>query len=212
APKGLDKLIEMHLDLASAETTFDIEIRSINLGNSSLVFEDGNISVRAFPQNHRIPCYGYSFTEPPKLRNLIKEKIGKLGLSVDKIRALKAGEDVESESGECIRAKDVSSEPKPSKRYVYCTDTTPLTLPDFAENADVLYHETTYDHSPSEKALARFHSTSIQAAEVATKAKAKQLVIGHFSSRYRNSELLLSEAQSVFPNTISAEDGLTIQI
>lgn len=212
APKGLDDLIRLHLDLASGEMTFELEIRSVDLGSGSLVYEDGNILVQAFPQNHRVTCYGYSFTEPLKQRNLIKDKIGKLALSVEKIKALKAGQDVENETGEPIRAKDVSTDPKPSKRYVYCTDTTPLQLPEFAQQADVLYHEATYDHSLAEKALARFHSTSIQAAGVAVEAKAKKLIIGHFSSRYRDSKLLLEEAKSVFSNTISAEDGLALKV
>jgi len=212
APKGLDKLIRTHLDLANATTSFNIEIRSIDVYGNPLIYEDANIIVKAFAQNHRIPCFGFSFTEPPKERNLVKGKIEGLGLPVNKIRALKLGEDVADENGQIIRSKDVSSNPKPSKRYVYCTDTTPLALPKFAQHADLLYHEATYDKSLTEKAIARFHSTAEQAAEIAVNAKAKKLIIGHFSSRYSDSQLLLTEAQEVFSNTLAAKDGLVVEI
>ncbi|MDP6909353.1 MAG: hypothetical protein QF371_07605, partial [Flavobacteriales bacterium] len=212
APKGLEELIQLHLKLASASLGFELEIRSLEDAADIPVYKDKNMTVHAFGQNHRIPCFGFSFTEPPKPRNLIKDKIENLGLPVNKIRALKAGQDVKTDKGRLIKAIDVSSEPKLSKRYVFCTDTLPQKLPESAENADLLYHEATYDHSLADKAEARFHSTSIQAAEVALESTAKKLIIGHFSSRYRDNEPMLSEAQRIFPSTISAKDGLTIPI
>ncbi|MBW7893332.1 MAG: ribonuclease Z, partial [Chitinophagaceae bacterium] len=52
-----------------------------------------------------------------------------------------------------------------------------------------------------------FHSTTRQAAAIAAKAGVKKLIIGHFSSRYRNLEPLLAEAQEIFLNTDLAIEG-----
>ncbi len=211
APKGLDDLIQLHLKLASTSLSFNLEAVSLHENMNPLVYEDQDIVVHGFEQQHRIPCFGFSFTEPIKPRNLIKEQVERLGLPINKIRALKLGKDVKCD-GTIIRATDVSTEPKPSKRYVFCTDTLPQELPEVARNADLLYHEATYDHSLADKAKDRYHSTSQQAAEIAVETNAKRLIIGHFSSRYGDSQPMLNEAQGIFKETIAAEDGLTISI
>ena len=55
-----------------------------------------------------------------------------------------------------------------------------------------------------------FHTTALQAATIAKDAGVKQLVIGHFSARYEEEDLLLKEAQSVFPNTVLAIENLKL--
>ena len=50
------------------------------------------------------------------------------------------------------------------------------------------------------------HSTARQAAQIALKAEAKQLMIGHYSARVDDHTEFLREAQEVFPNTIMAEE------
>jgi ribonuclease Z len=56
------------------------------------------------------------------------------------------------------------------------------------------------------------HSTARQAATIATKAHARKLIIGHFSARVDDHELFLNEAQEVFPNTVMAVEGETIEL
>ena len=53
------------------------------------------------------------------------------------------------------------------------------------------------------------HSTTIDAATLAKQANVKQLLIGHFSSRYNNLDVVLNETKSIFENTILATDGAT---
>lgn len=212
APNGLDELIQMHLRLAEAKLSFELRIESIAESADEIVYSDKNVEVRVFSQNHRIPCFGFVFTESPKLRNLIKEKIIGLGLPVNKIVQLREGLDVLTDKGDLIRAADVSYPPRPRKKFVYCTDTAPQPLPEFAQGADLLYHEATYDESLRDRAERTFHSTAMDAALVAEKSSAKQLMIGHFSSRYKDVQAIGEEAKTVFPNTILASDGLNISI
>ena len=51
------------------------------------------------------------------------------------------------------------------------------------------------------------HSTAKQAASIALKANVKQLILGHFSTRYGNIDLFKEEAQTIFENTEIADDG-----
>ncbi|GAF07546.1 ribonuclease Z [Paenibacillus pini JCM 16418] len=60
-----------------------------------------------------------------------------------------------------------------------------------------------------------YHSTALQAAEAAQLANAKELVLTHFSSRYKDMEQLqplLVEAKNVFQNTLLAEEFSSIPV
>ena len=102
----------------------------------------------------------------------------------------------------------LTSAASPSRRYAYCSDTAyaPEIIP-FIRNVELLYHEATFAESELERAGETYHSTARQAAEIAKAAEVKQLVIGHYSSRYNELGLLLKEAIAVFPNTELASEG-----
>jgi len=91
--------------------------------------------------------------------------------------------------------------------YSYCSDT--LSFPELSEwvkGSTMLYHETTYPAEYEDKAIARFHSTTLQAANCAKEAGVGTLLIGHYSSRERNTELYRTECATIFPNTVAAQD------
>jgi ribonuclease Z len=94
------------------------------------------------------------------------------------------------------------------KSYAYCADTIYDTrLVEKIKEVDLLYHETTYLKDLHERAAARFHSTTIQAADIAKQAGVKKLLIGHFSSKYELLDQFLTEATEVFENTELALEG-----
>ena len=100
-----------------------------------------------------------------------------------------------------------------AKSYAYCSDTMPFPeLASWVRGVDCLYHEATYQDEMADKARARFHSTTIQAAECAREAGAGRLIVGHYSSRIVDFEAYLAECKSVFPDTIAARDGDIYQI
>ncbi|MCY1245724.1 Ribonuclease BN [compost metagenome] len=51
------------------------------------------------------------------------------------------------------------------------------------------------------------HSTAKEAARIALKAKAKNLVLGHYSTRYESILKFKEEAETVFPNVLLGDDG-----
>ena len=100
-----------------------------------------------------------------------------------------------------------------AKSYAYCSDTMPFPeLVSWVKGVDCLYHEATYQDEMADKARARYHSTTIQAAECAREAGAGRLIVGHYSSRIVDFEAYLAECKSVFPDTIAARDGDIYQI
>jgi ribonuclease Z len=113
--------------------------------------------------------------------------------------------------GFIFREKTISG--NEGRSYVYCTDT--LYNPgscDWFRDCDLLYHEATYSQAHLNRAVSTAHSTAFQAGEMARLSGARQLLIGHFSARYKDISVLINEAQSVFPNTIAVVDGMTIEI
>ncbi|MBR5052764.1 MAG: ribonuclease Z, partial [Bacteroidaceae bacterium] len=101
----------------------------------------------------------------------------------------------------------------PPRSFAYCSDTVYLPeLKDIVKGVDLLYHEATYLHERALRAEQTRHSTALQAAMVARDAEVGQLCIGHFSASIKSEEALLEEAQSIFPNTILANEGLVVKI
>lgn len=80
------------------------------------------------------------------------------------------------------------------------------------KGADLLFHEATFAQNEAARAKETFHSTAAQAAEIARAAEVKQLVIGHFSARYENEQILLKEASEIFSPTILAKENLCISV
>jgi ribonuclease Z len=98
---------------------------------------------------------------------------------------------------------------EPPKSYAYCADTAFYEpIAEKIKEVDLVYHESTYLHELEKKAGERFHSTSKQAATIAKKAKAKKLLLGHFSSMYESLDQFKEEACEIFDNTEIAQEGV----
>lgn len=160
------------------------------------------------PMEHRVPACGFLFREKQKPRPLIKEKLPDF-LTPPQLVRLKWGENIKDAQGNVVvYNKDVTMEPKRSRSYAYCADSRykPDILP-YLQNTDLLYHEATFADELRERAHYTFHSTAKQAAELAAAAQVRQLIIGHFSVRYKDLTPLLEEARNVFPKTELAIEG-----
>jgi ribonuclease Z len=101
----------------------------------------------------------------------------------------------------------------PPRSYAYCSDTICLKsiIPQI-KGVDVLFHEGTFAQADAARAKETFHTTAMQAAEIAREAEAKRLVIGHFSARYEDESILLNEAKTIFPNTLLAKENMRITL
>lgn len=99
-------------------------------------------------------------------------------------------------------------EKAPAVSYAYCSDTAPFPeLPGWVKGVDVLYHEATYQQEMADKAVLRFHSTTVDAARCAQEAGAGKLLVAHYSSRIQDFDAYLAECTGIFENTVAVNDG-----
>ena len=152
-----------------------------------LLVDDPSYSVTCFPVDHRIQCHGFLVERKTRGRKLLPDKCNEYGIPATFYESLKQGEDYIAEDGTVIKNELVTEEGPSVKRYAYCADT--LFTDNFLsviQGVDTLYHECTYLERDADKATRRYHSTAAQAAQLAKMANAKQLLLGHFSSKYKD--------------------------
>ena len=208
APSELKTLIQPQLDFIRGEMSINPIFHPLNLKKTQTVFENKNIEILSFPVKHSIPTVGFLFREKPKQANIKKEMIKAYNIPLAKIKDIKAGADFETEDGRLIPNTKLTTPPPKQKSYAFCTDT--AFHPPIAEiinGVDLLYHEATFLEELKDLAEKTRHSTARQAAEMAKLSKASKLLIGHFSSRFKNLEDFKTEAKEVFKNTELAIEG-----
>ena len=178
----------------------------------NVIFENKNIIVKSFPLKHRIATCGFLFVEKKRQPNIIKDKIIELNLSVPQILEVKAGKNLKI-NGKLYKNVNLTTPPPTPRHYAFCSDTaySEKIIP-IIKNVDLLYHEATFSIADASNAERTFHSTASDAAKIAKLANAKQLIIGHFSTRYPNTNILHKEAKNHFPNTILGYDGLEVEV
>jgi ribonuclease Z len=211
-PVGLSEIITLQLKYSETFLNFRIifkEIRSIQ----EVILDTPELQVESIPLSHRINCQGYLFREKQKSRKLIREKLPR-GTPLRYIAALKAGENVLGENGEeLFNFEDYTIPPAKPRSYAYCSDTRYFEeITEQIAGVNLLYHEATFLSDMEDRARDTFHSTAAQAARIAKMAKVEKLVLGHYSTRYRDIQPLLTEARRIFPNAVLAIEGDTIEI
>ncbi|MEB2780582.1 ribonuclease Z [Algoriphagus sp. C2-6-M1] len=212
-PKGLDEIITTNFRFSNTKLHYPLNFVETKDDGLYLILEDSLYDVFSFPLKHRLPTTGFLIREKAGLRSMIKEKLQQAPIPFAAIQALRSGENFRDDQGNLFKVKDYTYPLPPLRTYGYCSDT--VFNPDlkhYLKNVDLLYHESTFMEDNKERAAMTFHSTAMQAAEVAKVSKVKKLLLGHFSSRYVHLEPLLDEAKSVFPASILSEEGQTYAI
>ena len=170
--------------------------------------EDDDVQVRSIVLNHRVPCTGFLFREKTKPRKLLVQKLQQLNIPFSSYAAIKNGEDYTDDFGKKISNKELTENPPSPASYAYCSDTVyDENIIEDVRNVDLLYHEATFGHDLLDRAVATYHTTAKQAAQIALAAQVKNLLIGHFSARYKELTPLLDEAIEVFSQTQLALEG-----
>ena len=209
--EGIDMFRHI-LDYFNRDSAVEVEFNEIKV-EEAIVYEDKAITVSTIPLKHRVPTVGYLFKEKPKLRHIKRDMVDFHKVPVSQMQAIKEGRPFVKDDGTIIPAEMLTSPPSPSLSYAHIGDT--AYLPEIANkicDVDLLYHETTYLEENRNEASERGHSTAKEAAMIASNAKAKKLLTGHYSSRYRDENLFIKEASEIFPNTILNREGLTIAL
>ena len=213
SPTGLKEIIDISHYHSKTFLNYNLEFHVIESKSPARVFEDDKMTVETIPMNHRVPCYGFLFSEKEHLRNIIKEKIEELNIPVQQISFIKKGKDYVSPDGKQIPNSELTTTPPAPRAYAYCSDTLyNESFIDQIKNVNLLYHEATFADDMAHRALETHHSTAKQAGAIAQKANAKQLLIGHYSARYKDLDILLKEAKQTFENTVLAIEGETYKV
>ncbi|MHB1178333.1 MAG: ribonuclease Z [Daejeonella sp.] len=212
-PPGLMEIIDIQFKHSQTFLRYPLNFKTTNPNISEKIFENYEVVVESFPLDHRIPCTGFRFTEKQRSRKIIKEKIEQLEIPAEMIPLIKKGQDFTDKRGRLHLSLDLTTEADRPKVYAYCSDTIcSWRYLDFIRNTDTLYHEATFMHDMLDRAEETFHTTALQAAQIASKSDAKKLLIGHFSARYRDLNPLLEEAKTIFAQTFLATEGITFEI
>ncbi len=179
-----------------------------------IICDTGEIQVTAFRSSHAVESYAYAFEEKPRPGKFYPKKAQALGLPVGELWSeLQSGQEVTASNGKTVKPSDVMGPMRRGRKIVYTGDTKPFSgFAKYAEGADLVIHDCTFDDSLKEKAETDGHSTPSQAAAQAKAADAKRLVLSHISARYPDASSLLEQAKKIFPNTILAEDYLELEL
>ncbi|NLJ81141.1 MAG: ribonuclease Z [Firmicutes bacterium] len=212
-PPGIAEFLETTLRTSFTRLSYPLEITEIE---PDAELELGSWRIKVGLLDHGLVSYGYRLEEPHRPGRLQAEKLERLGIPAGPLYGrLKRGETVVLESGEILEGKDFVGPIQPGRSVVILGDTrySPASA-QLAKGADLLVHEATFEAALAEKAFEYYHSTTLQAAQVAQEAGVGKLVLTHFSSRYRRREYaaLLAEAKKIFPRTYLAEDHSSFTI
>jgi ribonuclease Z len=206
APPELEQLISLQLNYASTHLSYPLHFHPVT--KAGLIADTHKMTVECFAVQHRIPCWGFIFRQKKNPRKLNPERARIYEIPAAFYERLQQGEDYVTKKGTIVPNEEVTTEAPKPKSYAYCADTIyDISIAEKVKGVDLLYHETTYLKDLHERAAARFHSTTIQAAAIAQKAAVKKLLIGHFSSKYEELDSFLEESAEVFKETELAIQG-----
>ncbi len=208
-PKGIKEVILLQLRLANSFTGYKLFFHELTSKDSQVIYQDHKVRVTTIPLDHRVYTNGFLFEELSDQRKLRLGAIMDYGIDKCYYQKIKDGSDITLDSGQVISNKELTYDPEKGQSYAFCSDTkySEAILP-IIQGVDVLYHESTFLDSESHYTEHTKHSTAKQAAKIAELAKAKTLILGHYSTRYSDITLFKQEAQSVFQGQIlNADDG-----
>lgn len=213
APRPFNEILEYHKRYFDTQLPYEIVWHEVHTTQHELLYENSVLEVWSVPLRHRVPTAGFLFREKPAGLNVDKGAIERYGLGVAQITAAKRGEDVVLGDGRVVPNGELTYIPWEPRSYAYLSDTNYSgKAVSLVRGVDLLYHEATYADDMRSEAKARGHATTLQAARAAVESGAKRLIVGHFSSRYKDEVALVEECRTVFPETYLAEEYKSFDI
>ncbi len=213
AHPDLETLLTPHIVYFNPHLPFRVIFHPVLNNEAKVIYEDDKLSVTTIPLIHRVPTVGFVFREKAFERSVNKAMTDFYRVPLKWLPEIKRGKDYLTPEGEKILNKRLTFDPPRARSYAFCTDTryTESIIP-YIKGVDLLYHEATFLSDLEALAEKTFHSTARQAALLAQKAEVKQLIIGHFSSRYKDLTPFEDEARQVFENTSLAREGKVFRV
>mgnify|MGYP002761958646 FL=1 len=213
APKDYEPLFRQQVEFFMQTMEYEMEMIPVDTEKQQVIYEDHSLTVETVPLQHRVPCCGFIFREKPTLPHIRRDMIDYYGIPVSQINNIKNGADWTNEDGDIIPNARLVQPADSPRSYAYCSDTRFVPgLKEKVKGVTVLYHESTYTSDQEDRAKIYYHSTARQAATIAAGAGVGTLLLGHYSARYNDEQVLLQEAKAVFENSILTQEGMVFNV
>ena len=213
APKDYEPLFRQQVEFFMQTMEYEMEMIPIDTEKQQVIYEDHSLTVETVPLQHRVPCCGFIFREKPTLPHIRRDMIDYYGIPVSQINNIKNGADWTNEDGDIIPNARLVQPADSPRSYAYCSDTRFVPgLKEKVKGVTVLYHESTYTAEQEDRAKIYYHSTARQAATIAAGAGVGTLLLGHYSARYNDEQVLLEEAKAVFSNSVLSQEGMVFDV
>ena len=211
-PKNLNELLLTHFKYSGTFLCYKVDFHEVDPIKSTILIEDNVFKVTSIPLSHKIECTGFLIEEKEKLRSINKDSILKYNIPIENFHSLKMGEDLVINK-EVIENKLLTIHPPKPRSYAFCSDTKyKESIAEIIFNVDLLYHEATFLENRRDRANKTYHSTAIDAANIAKLSNAKKLLLGHYSARYNDLSEFEKEAKTIFNNVVAVKDGDSFEI
>ena len=209
-PSGIDEFIAANIKVLNFGLSFPI---LINIIKDEEIIEEENFSIRICKANHSITAYSYLFEEKDKPGRFNVKKAKELRIPEGELwNRLQNGNQIEI-NGRVIKSEEVLGEKRPGKKVGISGDTMPTEkLEKFFTGCDYLVFDSTFLNEEKQRARDTCHSTAKQAATLGKNARVKNLILTHFSARYKNEKGHLDEAGKIHDSVITAKDLLEIEV
>lgn len=213
APKDYESLFRQQVEFFMQTMEYEMEMIPVDTEKQQVIYEDHSLTVETVPLQHRVPCCGFIFREKPTLPHIRRDMIDYYGIPVSQINNIKNGADWTNEDGDVIPNARLVQPADTPRSYAYCSDTRFMpALKEQVKGVTVLYHESTYTSEQEDRAKIYYHSTARQAATIAAGAGVGTLLLGHYSARYNDEQVLLEEAKAVFDHSILSQEGMVFDV
>ena len=211
-PKGIKEIIMLQLRLSNSWTNYGLHFHELESNESEVIYEDEKVTIKTIPLKHRIYTNGFLFQERMDKRKLNVDAVQSFEIDKCYYQNIKNGKDILLEDGRIVENHLLTFDPIPPISYAFCSDTAyDESIVPLLKDVDILYHEATFLQSEENLAKKTMHCTAKEAATIALKSNVKQLVLGHYSTRYENIKLFKDEAQTIFSEVLLADDGKSFE-
>lgn len=213
APKELGEMLPSQLEFYCHGLDFEVVIHDVDTEKQQIIYEDRSLTVESIPLEHRMPCCGFLFREKEGKRHIRRDMIDFYKIPISQIENIRSGMDWTDEDGEPVPNERLTTPADPVHSYAYCSDTRYIpSLHERLKGVTCLYHESTYASDYEDRAKLYYHSTAAQAAQVAKDAGVGMLLLGHYSQRYQNEDVILNEARAIFPNSVLSNERMVFEV
>ncbi len=215
-PRGLRALLEALARHGSLGIAFPVALVELEGAGGTLPWPegiDGSLELSYAPLSHRVPTFGFRLAQPDRPGHLdVKAALDAGVPSGPLLKELKEGRSVTLADGSSISPQGLVGPIQRGASVAYTLDTVPCAgAVELGRGVDLLVHEATYEHGRAALARERGHSSGVEAAEVATKAGARKLLLTHFSPSV-DAEAVADEARALHPSVVAARDGAVLEV